>query len=125
MEVEIRVMKIYVVKLYHLFQYLGYSNFDLINWAENANENHFSDVYKLRNKLDEFRLVKIKQLDAGPVAYTQCHTQDVAIQRMKDVLDPLSKLGIQDEVDIDLLNKMLDNNTKKANSELAKQLVQF
>ena len=125
MEVEIRVMDIYVVKLYHLFQYLGYSNFDLINWAENANENCFSDVYKLRNKLDEFRLVKIKQLDAGPVAYTRCHTQDVAIQRMKDVLDPLSKLGIQDEVDVDLLNKMLDNNTKKANSELAKQLVQF
>lgn len=118
-------MNIYVVKLYHLFQYLGYSNFDLINWAENANENRFSDVYKLRNKLDEFRLVKLKQLDAGPVAYTQCHTQDVAIQRMKDVLGPLSKLGIQDEVDIDLLNKMLNTNTKKASAELGKQLAMF
>lgn len=44
---------------------------------------------------------------------------------MKDVLDPLSKLGVQDEVDIDLLNKMIDTNTKKASADLAKQLAQF
>lgn len=118
-------MDVYVVKLYHLFKYLNFSNYELINWVENANENSYSDVYRLRDKIDEFRLVKFKQLESGPVAYTKCHSQAVAIQRMKDVLGPLSNLGIQAKVDVDLLNKMLETNTKKANSELIKKLVLF
>ena len=125
MEADVKAMNVYVVKLYHLFKYLNFSNYELLNWVENANENSYSDVYHLRDRIDEFRLVKLKQLEAGPVAYTKCHSQAVAIQRMKDVLGPLSNLGIQAKVDVDLLDKMLDNNTKKANSELIKQLVQF
>lgn len=121
----IEVMDVYVVKLYHLFQYLNFSNYELINWVENANENSYSDVYRLRDKIDEFRLVKFKQLEAGPVAYTKCHSQAVGIQRMKDVLGPLSNLGIQSKVDVDLLDKMLETNTKKANSELIKKLALF
>ena len=121
----IKSMNVYVVKLYHLFKYLNFSNYDLLNWVENANENSYSDVYRLRDKIDEFRLVKFKQLEAGPVAYTKCRSQQVAIQRMKDVLDPLSNLGIQAKVDVDLLDKMLETNTKKANSELIKKLVSF
>lgn len=118
-------MNVYVVKLYHLFKYLNYSNYELLNWVENANENSYSDVYRLRDKIDEFRLVKLKQLEAGPVAYTKCRSHQVAIQRMKDVLGPLSDLGIQSKVDVDLLDKMLDTNTKKANSELTKKLASF
>lgn len=121
----IKVMNIYVVKLYHLFKYLNFSNYDLINWIENANENSYSDVYRLRDKIDEFRLVKFKQLEAGPVAYTKCRSQAVAIQRMKDVLGPLSNLGIQAKVDVDLLSNMIDTNTKKADSELIKKLALF
>lgn len=121
----IEVMDVYVVKLYHLFKYLNFSNYELINWVENANENSYSDVYHLRDKIDEFRLVKFKQLEAGPVAYTKCHSQAVGIQRMKDVLGPLSNLGIQAKVDVDLLDKMLETNTKKADSELIKKLALF
>lgn len=121
----IEVMDVYVVKLYHLFKYLNFSDYELINWVENANENSYSDVYRLRDKIDEFRLVKFKQLEAGPVAYTKCHSQAVAIQRMKDVLGPLSNLGIQAKVDVDLLDKMLETNTKKADSELIKKLALF
>lgn len=121
----IEVMDVYAVKLYHLFKYLNFSNYELINWVENANENSYSDVYRLRDKIDEFRLVKFKQLELGPVAYTKCHSQAVAIQRMKDVLGPLANLGIQAKVDVDLLDKMLETNTKKADSELAKKLALF
>ena len=118
-------MDVYVVKLYHLFKYLNFSDYELINWVENANENSYSDVYRLRDKIDEFRLVKFKQLEAGPVAYTKCHSQAVGIQRMKDVLGPLANLGIQAKVDVDLLDKMLETNTKKADSELIKKLALF
>ena len=41
---------------------------------------------------------------------------------MSSPLGPLSNLGIQAKVDVDLLNKMLDTNTKKADSELIKKL---
>lgn len=117
-------MKIYIAKLYHLFPYLGYSHYDLINLVENARENQYSDAYHVRNYIDEFHIVDFTELADGPVAYTRCNSLKVAQQRLKDVLCPLAKVGITDKVDIKLLSKMLDTNTKLASVVLTNKLNQ-
>lgn len=115
-------MQAYVLKLYHLFKYLGYSDYELINLIENANENRYSDAYKVYQKLDEFKLVKFKQLVPGPIAYTYCHNKDCAIKRFKEDLLPICPLGISDSVDSKLLSSMIDTNTKIAEPGILRQI---
>lgn len=115
-------MKVYVLKLYHLFKYLGYSDYELINLIENAMENRYSDAYKVYQKLDEFKLVKFKQLAQGPIAYTYCHDKYCAIKRFKDDLLPICPLGVSDSVDSKLLSSMIDTNTKIAESEILREI---
>lgn len=115
-------MKVYVLKLYHLFKYLGYSDYELINLIENAMENRYSDAYKVYQKLDEFKLVKFKQLAQGPIAYTYCYDKYCAIRRFKDDLLPICPLGISDSVDSKLLSSMIDTNTKIAEPEMLREI---
>lgn len=115
-------MKIYVVKLYDLFKYLGYTDNQLINLIANLQENKYSDAYKLYHQLDEFQLVKYKQLGEGPVAYTTCNSRNCAVQRFKDELLPISPLGVRSSVDKPLLANMLIYNTKEADDEMRKKL---
>lgn len=115
-------MKIYVVKLYDLFKYLGYTDNQLINLIANLQENKYSDAYKLYHQLDEFQLVKYKQLGEGPVAYTTCNSRKCAVQRFKDELLPISPLGVQSSVDKSLLANMLIYNTREADDEMRKNL---
>ena len=117
------IMKTYVLKLYHLFQYLGYSDNQLINLIANLRENKYSDAYKLYHQLDEFQLVKYKQLAEGPIAYTECKDLACAIQRFKDEIIPLSPIGVNTKVDQKLLSAMIDTNTQTASTEIQRQLV--
>lgn len=102
----------------YLFKYIGYSNYDLINFVENLLDNPYSDAYKLRQQIDEFHLVKFRQLSEGPVAYTICKTTECAVSRFKDVLVQLSKVGINRPVDTSLLKLQLDTNVKLAEDKI-------
>lgn len=115
-------MKVYVLKLYHLFKYLGYSDYDLLNLVENTMENKYSDSYKMYQQLDEFKLVKFKQLAQGPIAYTYCHNTSCAINRFKEDLLPISALGITESVDTKLLSSMIDTNTQVSEPEIIRAI---
>lgn len=114
-------VKTYVLKLYHLYQYLGFSDYQLLNFINNCLDNPYSNAYKTYQRLDEFKLVKFCQLAEGPIAYTQAKDRLVAIQRFKDDLIPMSRQEItQTKFDDVLFSNMVDNNTQEADDKLIK-----
>lgn len=110
----------YITKMYCYYKYLNFSDYDLLNMIDNLLENHYSKVYQARNQIDEFHLVKFIKTSDGPIAYTYCHAHNVAVNRFKDVLVPLSTafLGAKRTLNKNLLESILDTNTKVAPSEL-------
>lgn len=110
---EGQAVKTYQVKLYHLYKYLGFSDYDLLNFVEDTMNNPYADTYKRYQEIDEFHLVYFNQTDEGPVVNTNCKDKQVAIQRFKDVLIPLTETATTDPVDEYLLESMLDYNTKE------------
>lgn len=106
--------------MYHLYQYLGFSDYDLVNMVENMLHNKYSQEYKLYHQLDEFKVVKYQQLSEGPVAYTQCKDKSCAIQRFKDELLYICPQG--KKIDQQLLSAMIDTNTKEFDRKLAKKI---
>lgn len=85
---------------------------------ENLISNPYSDVYKLRDQIDEFGLVKFRQLSNGPVAYTVCKAPECAVSRFKEVLVPLVETGVKHNVDTSLLKLQLDTNVHVAEDRM-------
>ena len=101
-----------------MFKYIGYSNYEMVNMIENLISNPYSDVYKLRDQIDEFGLVKFRRLSDGPVAYTVCKASECAESRFKEVLVPLAETGVKHNVDTSLLKLQLDTNVHVAEDRM-------
>lgn len=105
-------MKTYLVKLNPIFEEIGLSDFDCLNLVAKVSNHVSSRAYRKRQEVDEFHLVKFKILHDGPIAYTKCHSPNVASQRFYDELSPLLPLtkNRKKKFDLDKFKQVLYNS---------------
>ncbi len=118
-------MNTYFIKLNPVFEDVGLSDFDCLNLVAKVSTKVSSRAYRKRQEVDEFHLVKFRILHDGPIAYTECHSPNVASQRFYDELSPLLYFtrNRKKKFDLDKFKQALYNNTERWQTDSSGKLV--
>ena len=120
---EVRIVKTYITKIGIYYKYLDYSDYEFKNFFANLISNPYSSAYQKYLEIDEFKCVKFAYTPIGVVAYTKCNDHQVAVDRFKDVLIPVTVANDKQKIiDTKLFESILDTNTKVANDYLTNWL---
>ena len=113
-EIKVKKQKVFSVDLAMVLKYQGF-NKNVANGLVNAllEHNSKSDFYKKAKEVNPFELVRIEYVKSVPMLYTLASSAEVANGRFMEVLVPVINVRKPDFYDQDILESMLDFNTKE------------
>lgn len=106
--------KVFSVDLAMVLKYQGFTKVKankLIN--DLLEHNSKSDFYKKAYEVNPFELVRIEYVKSVPMLYTLASSVEIANSRFMEVLVPIINVSKPDFYDQDILESMLDYNTKE------------
>lgn len=106
--------KVFSIDLNLVFKYQGFTKektYQIIEDIISVNPN--SEYSKLARKINPFNLVRIEYVDVEPTMYTLSSNKDVANNRFAEILEPIMSIDSPEFYDKDILESILDFNTKE------------
>ena len=113
-EIKLKKQKVFSVDLAMVLKYQGFTKTKankLIN--DLLEHNSKSDFYKKAYEVNPFELVRIEYVKSVPMLYTLASSVEIANSRFMEVLVPIINVSKPDFYDQDILESMLDYNTKE------------
>lgn len=113
-----RGIKVYSINMHLLYKYVGFTDNQIMNFLDSILIKGKNETMEnLHNELDEFNAVKfIYENSCVAKIYTMCHNRSVAIERLKEVMLPLSEAYNEYKPNTkwnkDLFLDILERNTK-------------
>ena len=106
--------KVFSIDLNLVFKYLGFTKEKTYQIIEDIiSVNPRSEYSKLARKINPFNLVRIEYVDVEPIMYTLSSNKDIANSRFAEILEPIMSIDSPEFYDKDILESILDFNTKE------------
>lgn len=106
--------KVFSINLNLVFKYQGFTKEKTYQIIEDIiSVNPHSDYSQLARKINPFNLVRIEHVDAEPTMYTLSSNKNVANSRFIEILEPIMSIDSPEFYDKDILESILDFNTKE------------